>query len=128
MKKFMLTVAALTAFAAAPAYATGTISCRSTSDETVTIDLVIGNLAGPVIAQARFASGSRQQTTGSGGPMLMQAWIDRDALYADVGDPNGERYLAQLRANRRLGRGPYLGTLRVNGRTHTVRCESEDEG
>ena len=127
MKKFLLAAAALAAFAA-PAQATGTISCTSTSDESVTITLVIGSLAGPVIAQARFASGSREQTTGDGGPMLMQAWIDRDALYADIGDPNGERYLAQLRANRRLGQGAYAGTLKIDGRTHQVRCVNEDEG
>ncbi len=127
MKKLLLVAAALTAFAA-PAHATSTISCTSTSDESVTIDLVIGSLAGPVIAQARFKSGSREQTTGDGGPMLMQAWIDRDSLYADIGDPNGERYLAQLRANRRLGQGQYAGTLKVDGRTHQVRCVDEEEG
>lgn len=127
MKKFLLAAAALTAFAA-PAHATGTMSCTSTSDESVTIDLVIGSLAGPVIAQARFRSGSREQTTGDGGPMLMQAWLDRDALYADIGDPNGERYLVQLRANRRLGQGQYAGTLKIDGRTHQVRCVNEDEG
>jgi hypothetical protein len=127
MRKLILGLAAATAWAA-PAHATGTISCRSTSDESVTIDLVIGSLAGPVIAQARFASGARQQTTGEGGPMLMQAWLDRDALYADIGDPNGERYLVQLRANRRLGRGPYAGTLKIDDRTHQVRCVNEDEG
>ena len=127
MKKFLLAAAALTAFAA-PARATGTITCQSISDESVSIALVIGNLAGPVIAQARFASRSREQTTGDGGPMLMQAWIDRDALYADIGDPNGESYVAPLRANRRLGQGQYAGTLKIDGRTHQVRCVNEDEG
>lgn len=127
MRKLILALVAATAWAA-PAHATGTITCQSTSDESVTIHLVVGSLAGPVIAQARFKSGSREQTTGASGPMLMQAWLDRDALYADIGDPNGERYLAQLRANRRLGQGPYAGTLNVDGRTHQVRCVSEEGG
>lgn len=127
MKKFIVAVVALTAFAA-PAHATGTISCTSTSDESVTINLVIGNLAGPVIAQARFKSGSREQVTGDDGPMLMQAWLDPTTLNADIADPNGERYLAQLRALRRIASGPYIGTLKIDGRTHQVRCVNEEDG
>ncbi len=127
MKKFLLAAAALAAFAT-PVHATGTISCRSNSDESVTIDLVVGSLAGPVIAQARFKSGSREQTTGDGGPMLMQAWIDPTTLNADIADPNGEQFVARLRALRRIASGPYIGTLRIDGRTHQVRCVDEEEG
>lgn len=127
MKPALLAAAALIA-SATPAHATGTISCRSNSDESVTIDLVIGSLAGPVIAQARFKSGSREQTTGDGGPMLMQAWIDRTTLNADIGDANGEQYVARLRALRRIASGPYIGTLHIGGRTHQVRCVDDEEG
>ena len=125
MRRFRLALAASAAFAS-PAHATGSISCTSNSDESVTITLVVGSLAGPVIAQARFKSGSREQITGEGGPMLMQAWLDPTTLNADIGDPNGERYLARLRALRRIASGPYIGTLNIDGRTHQVRCVNDD--
>ena len=110
--------------AAAPAYATGSASCRGTINPEITLDLVIGHMVGPVIAQARFGDGT---VTGNGGATIAQSWLDEQALHLDIVDSNGSRYVARLRTTRPSERGAYTGTLRYGGRTYQVRCRIEEE-
>ena len=113
--------AAVTAFAA-PAHATGSASCRGTINPEITLDLVIGHMVGPVIAQARFGDGT---VTGAGGATISQSWLDEQALHLDIVDANGSRYLARLRTWRPSERGDYAGSLRYGGRQYRVRCRVE---
>ena len=120
-------VAAFTAAAfltsASPAFATGSASCRGTINPEITLDLVIGHMVGPVIAQARFGDGT---VTGNGGATIAQSWLDEQALHLDIVDSNGSRYVARLRTTRPSERGPYAGTLRYGGRAYQVRCRIEE--
>ena len=113
--------AALAAFAA-PAHATGSATCRGTINPEITLDLVIGHMVGPVIAQARFGDGT---VTGNGGATIAQSWLDERALHIDIVDSNGGQYIARLRTTRPSERGQYAGTLRYGGRQYQVRCRVE---
>ncbi|MFN3725091.1 MAG: hypothetical protein ACK4SZ_02175 [Allosphingosinicella sp.] len=107
---------------ASPALATSSASCRGTVNPDITLDLVIGHMVGPVIAQARFGDGT---VTGNGGAMISQSWLDEQALHLDIVDSNGSRYVARLRTTRPSERGQYAGTLRYGGRQYQVRCRIE---
>ncbi len=107
---------------AAPAQATGSASCRGTINPEISLDLVIGHMAGPVIAQARFGDGT---VTGNGGATIAQSWLDERALHVDIVDSSGSRYVARLRTTRPSERGQYSGTLRYGGRQYQVRCRVE---
>jgi len=111
---------------AAPAHATSSASCRGTINPQMRLDLVIGHLAGPVIAQARLHDGGQLVQTGSGGgAMIAQSWLDDDALHLDIVDSGGASYVARLRTWRRGGRGAFTGSLRYGGRQYQVRCQLE---
>ena len=123
--------AAVTAFAAAalltsatPALATASATCRGTINPEIRLDLVIGHMVGPVIAQARFGDGT---VTGDGGPTIAQSWLDEQALHLDIVDANGGRYVARLRTWRPSEHGDYAGSLRYGGRQYQVRCRIEEE-
>ncbi|WP_166038290.1 hypothetical protein [Sphingosinicella sp. YJ22] len=107
---------------ATPALATGSASCRGTINPEITLDLVIGHMVGPVIAQARFGDGT---VTGDGGATIAQSWLDAQALHVDIVDANGSQYIARLRTTRPSERGQYAGTLRYGGRQYQVRCRVE---
>ena len=108
--------------AASPAFATGTISCRSTTSPTdgPALSLVVG--AGGIV-QARLVEGGRSFTTGdgAGAPMIAQSWLDRDQLKLDILDGNADERIARLDA-RRAGTG-YAGILILRGRQWRVRCQ-----
>ena len=107
---------------ATPALATGSASCRGTVNPEITLDLVIGHLVGPVVAQARFGDGS---VTGDGGATISQSWLDEQALHVDIVDASGSSYVARLRSWRPSERGDYTGSLRYGGRQYRVRCRVE---
>ena len=107
---------------ATPALATSSASCRGTINPEITLDLVIGHVVGPVIAQARFGDGT---VTGNGGATISQSWLDEGALHLDIVDADGSRYVARLRTTRPSERGQYAGTLRYGGRHYQVRCRVE---
>lgn len=120
MKLASCTAAALLAMAS-PAFATGTILCRSTASPTdgPELSLVVG-AAG--ITEARFTLGDQSYATGgSGAPAIAQAWLDRFALRLDIVDAGGDARLARLDTRRRRG-SDYLGILIHGGRTWRVRC------
>lgn len=125
MRLTILLAAPLMAFAT-PALATGSASCRGTINPGIRLDLVIGHLVGPVIAQARLGDGL---VTGAGGdaPMIAQSWLDEQALHLDIVDANGSTYVARLRTTRPSERGEYAGSLRYGGRQYQVRCRIEEE-
>ena len=124
MRSAAAVVTAAILSAASPAHATSSASCRGTINPEVTLHLVIGHMAGPVIAQARFGDGT---VTGNGGATISQSWLDEQALHLDIVDSNGSRYVARLRTTRPSERGQYAGTLRYGGRTYQVRCRIEEE-
>ena len=113
---------------AAPAYATGTVHCRSADRAGLEIYLVIGYGAGPMIAQARIVKGNEEIATGDAqpSPRIAQSWLDDRELRLDITDWNLEAFVARLRASRRTSRGPYVGTLQYRGRSMRLTCTSED--
>ncbi len=125
MRKLAFAGAALVAFAA-PAHATSSATCRATTDPEIRLDIVIGHLVGPVIAQARFGDGLVTTADGDG-PMIAQSWLDERALHLDIVDPAGSGYVARLRTWRPSGSGAYAGSLRHAGRQYQVRCRIEEE-
>ncbi len=123
MKKILIAAAALVAVGS-PAFATSSASCRAIRGPGPSLDLVIGHLAGPVVAQARLTDGTGTVAASRSGedPIVAQSWLDAHALHLDLVDATGQQYLAQLRSWRRSGRGDYVGSLRVRGRQYQVRC------
>ncbi len=128
MKTASLAVAAATLLAAGPAFATGSILCRSTISPTdgPELWLVTGTAPGSGVVQARLVQGNQGFTTGEGqdAPVLAQNWLDRASLRLVIIDANAEREIARLETWRRAGTS-YLGTLRYGGRTWRVRCSEE---
>lgn len=121
-------IAAALFLAASPAFATGTILCRSTVSPTdgPSLSLVVGNGPARGIVQAQFALGGERFATGQGpgAPAIAQAWIDRYALRLDIADANAEALIVRLDTRRRRG-NDYLGILIHGGRTWRVRCSEE---
>ena len=116
-------VAVLLLASASPAFATGTILCRSTTSPAAgpELSLVIGPTG---IAQAHFILGGERFTTGeSGAPMIGQSWMDADTLRLDIFDANADARLIRLDA-RRSGSG-YRVVLTHGGRTWQVHCSEE---
>ncbi len=107
---------------AAPALATSTISCRSTTSPTdgPALFLVVG--AGGIV-QARLNESGASFTTGQsdGAPMIAQSWLDRDQLKIDILDGNADERIVRL-DTRRAGTG-YTGILILHGRQWRVRCQ-----
>lgn len=113
--KLAIPIAILLAVAAAPAFATSGLQCRTQGVAGPMLDLVVGHGAGPALVAARLG----------GKPMTVaQSWIDSRYLWLDLVDSNSSRYEAKLRAvfQPRLRGRPALGTLVRNGRTYKVRC------
>jgi hypothetical protein len=112
--------------AAAPAFATTTLLCRSTLSPTDGPRLWLTVGTGPTsgIVQARLEQGDRSVTTGqgAGAPAISQAWRDRNSLRLVL--VNGETELARLETWRRSGPS-YFGTLRYGGQSWRVRCGEE---
>lgn len=127
MKKLAAAAIALTAFAA-PAHATGTASCRGTINPQIRVDLVIGHMEGPVIAQVRLTDGSTSLQTGEGEAILSQSWIDERSLRFVIASADGSFAPSRLVAWRRSNRGEFTGSLRHGGRTYQVRCRIDEEG
>jgi len=121
-------IAATLLATASPAFATGTILCRSTISPTdgPQLSLVVGHGAASGVAQARLSYGDQNFTTGQGAdaPVIAQAWVDRDMLKLDIVDANAEAVIASLDTRRRRG-SDYLGMLRYRGRTWRVRCDEQ---
>ncbi len=120
--------AALAAFAASPALATGTIHCRSSLQPDLELYLVVGYGADPMISQARLIDGSQTLVTGHepDTPRIAQGWLDDRDLRLDIVDSNLENSIARLLAVRRGPTGRYAGTLRYRGRTYSMTCRSEE--
>ena len=121
-----ITVSLLAFVLAAPAHATGSASCRGTINPALQLDIVIGRVDGPTIAQARLSDGGQTIQTGSDGAATIgQSWIDDDAILLEIVEGNGSGLIARLRTHRQNRRGPYSGTLRYGGQTFQVRCRVE---
>lgn len=128
MKTASLFTAAALLCIATPAFATGTIGCRSTISPTdgPQLWLVVGNAPGSGVIQARLEQSGRSFTTGEGqdAPRIGQSWLDRHSLRLTIIDANAENEVARLETWRRSGTS-YFGNLRHGGRTWRVRCSEE---
>jgi hypothetical protein len=125
MNSFRLLIMAVALGVATPAFATGTILCRSTVSPTDGPELWL--VIGPTgVDQARFALGRERFATERGGaaPMVGQSWLDRFSLRVDIFDANADERLVRLDTRRRGG-SDYLGVLIQRGRTWRVRCSEE---
>ena len=126
--RYLLPIVAAFAFSATPAFATGTMLCRSTLSPTngPELWLTVGTGPGSGIIQARLAQAGRGFTTGEGAraPVISQSWLDRNSLRLVVVDANAETELARLETWRRTG-WSYFGTLRYGGQTWRMRCSEE---
>ncbi len=113
---------------ASPAFATGTILCRSTISPTQGPELwlSVGNGPGSGIVGVRLTQGNQGFTTGQGAraPVIAQSWLDRNSLRLAITDANAETEIARLETWRRTG-WSYFGTLRYGGRTWRMRCSEE---
>lgn len=120
-------LAPLALVAATPAFATGTIACRSTISPTdgPQLWLVIGSSPSGIV-QARISYGNRELVTGQGegAPVIAQSWLDRNSLRLAIMDANAETEILRLETWRRAG-SSYAGSLRHDGRTWQVRCTEE---
>lgn len=125
--RFAALLAALSIAGASPAFATGTILCRSTLSpaDGPALALVVGHGEAVGIVQARVSGLGPSFTTGSGAgaPAIGQSWLDRDTLRLDIVDANAERRILRLDTRRR-GSG-YFGLLYHEGRSWRMRCGEE---
>ncbi len=119
-------IAAALLATASPAFATGTILCRSTTSPThgPALALIVGHGAAGGVIQARLTQDGDGFTTGEmpGAPVIAQAWLDRQRLQLDIVDANAEGHVARLDTRRRRGLA-YTGILIYRGRTWRVRCD-----
>jgi len=117
-------IAVIVFAAASPAFATGTILCRSTASPGAgpELALVVGHGEAIGVVQARVTGLGSPFVTGqgAGAPAIGQAWLDRDTLRLDIVDANAERRILRLDTRRRGS--DYLGNLYQDGRTWRMRC------
>jgi hypothetical protein len=117
-------IAVVLSFAATPAFATGTILCRSTTSPTDGPSLALTGGRGTGIVRARLTQNGAGFTTGAGAgaPVIAQAWVDDWQLKLDIVDANADGRIARLDTRRRAG-SSYTGILIYRGRTWRVRCQ-----
>ena len=118
-------------FTGVPAVATGTIHCTTPNRADLQLFLSVAN-AGPVgIVQVRIVDAGRESITGQGESefRLTQNWIEPIELRFEIGDSNLENSIARVEAQRRIDRGPYVGTLRYREQDMRISCLwDSDEG
>ena len=128
MKTASLFAAAAAFLAAAPAFATSSIHCRTARGPELWLG--IGNEPGSGIFQARIVNGREEIATGEtrGAPRVVQSLVNPRRLSLRLAPGGARGTLASLAAVRRGV--PYVGTFTWRGRTWPVRCfwDEDDEG
>lgn len=111
--------------AASPAFATGSIFCRTIDGSEIGLSGAIGRTITSPLVSAVLEVEGRVLSTNDPDPGIAigRSWIDRTEIRIDLVDPNVERFEAQLRA--RFRGEEAIGTIERGGRTHPVRCEFE---
>ncbi len=108
---------------AAPAHATGTISC--VSEDGATIDMAIGSLPILAVISAYIQVGGQEWTTAEGAIGSVQAFGDAETVRVDFTDANINEIVARLRLFRVLEESDFAmgGTLQIVGTgAYAVTC------
>ena len=100
---------------AAPAHATGGLTCSTAGAQPVELQLVIGHTAVPSAVQARLYEAGREVPV-----IVAQSWLEPNEIRLDLTDPNAERH--ELRLHARNKGSFYDGSLWRHGKRHWVRC------
>jgi len=122
---FAAALAAL--FLPAPAHATGGFECRPIKGPGPRITLAVPHAIAAQPFQAAIHEGRRMLVANRrpGDPIVIaQSWIDRQHLWLDLVDANGNRFEARLRARfqTKIKYPVAVGTLDRGGKTYRVRC------
>jgi len=119
MKTIFSMMLAITALGlAAPAHATGGLSCRTAGARAIDLRLVISHTAVPAVVSARLIEYGRDVPAA-----LAQAWIEPDDLRVDLVDRTARRHELRLRAKKN-GRD-YDGSVWRGGKRRWVRCRED---
>ena len=114
MNKSLLLLPMLLAIAA-PAQATGGLTCRTAGARPLEVSLVIGRTAVSSVVSANLRdNGGRVPVS------VAQSWLEPSELRLDLADPNVMRREARLLA-KKYGRF-YDGSLVRSGRSQWIRC------
>ena len=114
MKKSLLLMPLLLAFAA-PAHATGGMTCKTAGEKSVEVSLVIGRTIGSPLVSGRLADAGTSVEV-----RAVQWWLDASELRLLLVDKGATRPEVALKA-RKNGQF-YDGTLVRSGRSRWVRC------
>ncbi len=100
---------------AAPAHATGGMSCRTAAEPEISIDVGFGHTAGSGLFMARLQV--------AGEDIAVQApqwWLDGEELRLLLTDEQATERLAVVRATR--NGDTYDGSVVYGGKRHWIRC------
>jgi hypothetical protein len=100
---------------AAPAHATGGLTCRTSGSPRIEVQLVIGHTIVSSVVSARVQDGRSNVPV-----QVAQSWLDANELRLDLTDPNAVRHELRLRAKRHDDR--FDGNLWRGGSRRWVRC------
>jgi hypothetical protein len=114
MNKSLLLLPMLLAIAA-PAQATGGLTCRTAGARPLEVSLVIGHTAVSSIVSANLRDNGRRVPVS-----VAQSWLEPSELRLDLADPNAMRREARLLAKKN-GRF-YDGSILRGGQRRWVRC------
>jgi hypothetical protein len=114
MNKSLLLLPMLLAIAA-PAQATGGLTCRTAGSRPLEVSLVIGHTAVASVVSASLRDNGRSVPVS-----VAQSWLEPSELRLDLADPNAMRREARLFAKKN-GRF-YDGTIWRGGQRRWVRC------
>jgi hypothetical protein len=113
--RFVLVSLPVALFAATPAFATGSLICRTAGAHPIEVQMVIGLTAVSNIVQARLNDDGKDVPV-----VVAQSWIEQHEVRLDLTDPNAERHELRLRAKAR--RNGYDGSIWRRGTRRWVRC------
>ena len=113
--RYLILASTAAILAAAPAHATGGMSCRTASDPEISIDVGFGHSAGSGLFMARLWV--------DGEDIAVQApqwWLDGEELRLLLTDEQASERLAVVRATR--NGDTYDGSVTYQGKSHWIRC------
>ncbi len=115
--------------AAAPAFATGGFSCRTTAPPGVSVTIVTGTGIPGGIALVTVREGQRLLSTGAtGDPVTIgESQLDDRTLLLELLDPSDQRRVARLdaRPSGEPGSRDLAGTFEFQNRTYRILCRPE---